>query len=132
MNSRITPFMLEEGPYKELVCQLAFLWLKAGLPSGELLYGDYLHAIALLLLTTQNPDQTRAITTAVLNQALDLGRSSAWVQQELKVEGILSCGDRADFLRFELSQLRSVDDATLDTYNERMNRFAPHPVTCSP
>lgn len=63
---------------------------------------------------------------AVLDQALPLGRSSAWVQQELKVEGMLSCGDRADFLRFELSQLTRVDDATLDIYNECMNRFTDY------
>ena len=81
-------------------------------------------AIRTLLLTTQDPGRTATIIQAVLAQAIDLRKTAEWVEEELKFEGMIDGADRVDFLRFELQQAESVDDGMLDTYNERINRFA--------
>jgi hypothetical protein len=128
--------------YKDFAEQLALRWSNANLSSewhweGEplpepvsYLYIDYLHTIGTLLLTTQDVERTRQLIIGVLNQAEELGRSSLWVEQELKFEGMIHGADRADFLRLDLEQTASVnnilDDATLDRYNERISRFDDH------
>ena len=66
---------------------------------------------------------------SVLRQAERLGRSSCWVEEELKFEGMIHGADRVDFLRLDLEQTatagnNTVDDATLDRYNERTSRFS--------
>ncbi len=81
-------------------------------------------AIRTLLLTTQDPGRTATIIQAVLAQAIDLRKTAEWVEEELKFEGMIDGADRVDFLRFELQQAESVDDGMLDTYNDRINRFA--------
>ena len=104
---------------------LAVRWTVADLPAPiSYLYLDYLQAIGTLLMTTQSADRTRLIFTVVLNQAIALGRSSLWVDEELKFEGMIDGADRADFLRLDLEQNGdNVDDETLDTYKERLHRF---------
>jgi hypothetical protein len=126
MNSRIRPDDLKSTPYKELILHLIDQWGNAGLVAQELTKEDHQTAISVLLLTTQNPDRTRTIVEAVLAQAIELGRTSVWVEQELKYEGMIEGADRADFLRFELAQAPSLNDTLLDQYNERMSRFAPN------
>lgn len=128
--------MLRIGPaqlvtdYKDLVEHLAVRWTVADLPAPiSYLYLDSLQAIGTRLLTTQDADRTRVIVTMVLNQAIALGRSSLWVEEELKFEGMIDGADRTDFLRLDLEQTASVnnnslDDATLDAYNERLTRFS--------
>jgi hypothetical protein len=123
MNRRIRPDDLNSNPFKELIQQLTLQWVGAELPAEGLTYNDYKNDISILLLTTQNLDRTRAIVMAVLAQATELGKTSAWVEQELKYEGMIEGADRVDFLRFEMEQADTVDDALLDQYNERMSRF---------
>lgn len=124
MNRRIRPDDLENSPYKELIQTLTLQWVRAELPAQGMTYAEYTIAIRTLLLTTQNPDKTTAIVQAVLSQAVDLQKTAEWVDQELKFEGMIEGADRVDFLRFELQQAESIDDGLLDSYNERINRFA--------
>ena len=128
--------------HKDYVEQLALRWSNANLSSDShwdgqplpepisYLYIDYLHIVGTLLLTTQDTDRTRLLVLGVLGQAQELGRSSRWVEEELRFEGMMHGADRADFLRLDLEQTASVnnilDDATLDRYNERISRFDDH------
>lgn len=123
MNRRIHPDDLGHSPYKEVIQTLLYQWVQAALPADELVYADYARSVSTLLLTTQNPDRTTTIVRAVLKQAVDLYKTSAWVDEELKFEGMLEGADRADFLLFELHQTGTPDDAQLDRYNERISRF---------
>jgi hypothetical protein len=124
VNTRIRPDDLDNSPYKEAIQALAYQWVRAELPAERMTYIDYTTAIRTLLLTTQNPDRTTNIVQAVLTQAMTLRKTAAWVDQELKFEGMIEGADRVDFLRFELQQAESVDDGMLDAYNERITRFA--------
>ena len=123
MNFRLHSADLKQPPYKELIESLVFQWIKAQLPAQELTYKDYQTALGTLLLTTQDPAQTKTIVDAVLIQATALGKNSAWVEQELQFEGMIVGVDRADFLRLELAQSPVLNDGLLDQYNERLNRF---------
>lgn len=123
MNRRIHPDDLSNSPYKEVIQTLTYQWVQADLPAGKLVYADYLRSISTLLLTTQRPERTTTIVQAVLNQAIELHKTSAWVDEELKFEGMLEGADRADFLLFDLHQAGLPDDAQLDRYNERIKRF---------
>ncbi|MVM30310.1 hypothetical protein GO755_09720 [Spirosoma sp. HMF4905] len=123
MNRRIYPDDLVTSPYKELIQTLVFQWVTADLPAGVMAYDDYIMDIRTLLLTTQNPERTTTIVKAVLTQAIALNKTSFWVEQELKFEGMIDGADRNDFLLLELSQAGEVDDTMLDIYNERVNRF---------
>jgi len=129
--TRISPADLLHEPYHPFVRQLCLQWTNARLTGGAThQYTDYLTTINTLLLTTQDPDRTRLIFTSVLSQAVQLGRSSLWVEQELQFEGMLHGADRVDFLRLDLAQTASgnqgfLDDATLDRYNERLARLTP-------
>ncbi len=124
MNRRIHPDDLGQSPYKEVIQTLTYQWVQAALPADELVYADYVRSVSTLLLTTQSPERTTTIVQAVLRQAIDLRKTAAWVDEELKFEGMLEGADRADFLLFELHQAGSPDDAQLDRYNERIKRFA--------
>ena len=124
MNRRLRPDDLDSSPYKELIQKLVLEWVHAKLPAEGLTYVDYLTDIRTLLLTTQDPDRTTAIVRAILTQAIELHKTSVWVEQEIKFEGMIEGADRADFLRFELQQVETITDTVLDRYNERMNRFA--------
>nr|WP_235985312.1 hypothetical protein [Spirosoma utsteinense] len=108
-----------------MIQTLAYQWVQAELPALGLSYADYITDLRTLLLTTQNPDRTTAIVQAVLTQAIALRKTSAWVDEELKFEGMIHGADRTDFLRLDLQQADSVDDLLLDRYNERINRFDP-------
>lgn len=123
MNRRLTPDDLDTSPYKELIQSLVRQWLDTDLPAQGLTYSDFTTTIRILLLTTQNPDHTAVIVKAVLDQAINLQKTSLWVDQEIKFEGMIDGADRVDFLKFELSQATTLDDPLLDSYNERMNRF---------
>lgn len=123
MNRRLTPDDLDTSPYKELVESLVRQWLDTDLPTQGLTNTDFTTTIRILLLTTQNPDHTAVIVSAVLGQAIHLQKTSDWVDQEIKFEGMVHGADRVDFLKFELSQAATLDDSLLDSYNERINRF---------
>ena len=128
--------------HNDFVEQLARRWSNATLSSDghwdgqpppepvSYLFIDYRHTIGTLLLTTQDIDRTRLLVLGVLGQAQALGRSSRWVEEELRFEGMMHGADRADFLRLDLEQTASLnsvlDDATLDRYNERISRFDDH------
>ncbi|QJD80531.1 hypothetical protein [Spirosoma rhododendri] len=126
MNRRIRPSDLDQPPYHELTQLLANQWSQTTLPDPELTHQDYIRTINTLLLTTQNPERTADVTRAVLLQATTLHKSARWVEQELKFEGMIEGADRADFLLFDLYQSGQPDDAQLDLYNERMQRFVTH------
>ena len=98
MNPRIRPESLDTSPYKELIVQLAYQWVAVSRPAAGRTYEDYIVTLRTLLLTTQNPEQTTAIVGAVLRQAVELDKTSRWVDEELKVEAMLTGVDRADFL----------------------------------
>ncbi|QDK81149.1 hypothetical protein EXU85_22035 [Spirosoma sp. KCTC 42546] len=123
MNQRIRLDDLDIAPYKDLIQSLAIQWVRAELPAQGLTYADYLTDIRILLLTTQDTDRTTVIVQAVLAQAAALHKTSGWVEQELKFEGMIEGADRVDFLRLDLQQAGTLDDAMLDAFNERMNRF---------
>lgn len=124
MNPRIRPDDLKNSPYKELLQSLVLQWVQAQLPTHGLTDDDYLTDLSTLLLTTQNPDRTAAVVQAVLAQAGALHKTANWVEQELKFEGMIEGADRADFLLLDLQQADTLDDLLLDSYNERINRFA--------
>lgn len=126
MNRRIRPDDLGQPPYVELIQLLTDQWSRAVTPTPGLTRPAYARTISTLLLTTQDPERTTDIVQAVLAQAVTLCRSAVWVEQELKFEGMIEGADRADFLRFDLHQSGQPDDAQLDLYNERMQRFATH------
>jgi hypothetical protein len=126
VNRRIRPDDLESSPYKELIQTLTLQWSGAALPASGLADSDFTTDIRTLLLTTQDPDRTTAIVQAVLTQAIALHKTSVWVEQELKFEGMIDGADRADFLLFDLQQADKMDDVLLDSYNERINRFVGH------
>ena len=124
MNPPIRPQSLDTSPYKELLGQLAYQWIAADRPAASRTYADYVTTLRTLLLTTQNPERTLTIVRAVLKQAIELDKTSQWVEREIKFEGMLQGVDRADFLLLELGQADRVSDQLLDDYNERVNRFA--------
>ncbi|RRB02503.1 hypothetical protein [Larkinella rosea] len=124
MKLRIRPDDLKTGPYHELIQNLTQQWIRTGLPSQGLTETDYRLTIRTLLLTTQDADRTSAIVQAVLAQAAALQKTSVWVDQELKFEGMIEGVDRADFLLLDLQQADKLDDTMLDSYNERINRFS--------
>ena len=123
MKLRIRPDDLINAPYQELIQILTRQWIRAELPSPGLTEADYIFTIRTLLLTTQDTDRTTVIVEAVLAQATALHKTSVWVEQELKFEGMIEGADRADFLLLDLQQADALDDAMLDSYNERINRF---------
>lgn len=123
MNRRLTPDDLDTSPYKELIESLVRQWIDTDLPAQDLTHNDFTTTIRILLLTTQSPDHTAIIVSAVLDQATRLQKTSDWVDQEIKFEGMIHGADRVDFLKFELSQAATLDDSLLDSYNERINRF---------
>jgi hypothetical protein len=123
VNLRIRLDDLEHSPYREAIQNLTQQWANAELPTQEIASLDHTRSLRTLLLTTQSIERTTAIVQAVLAQAVVLRKTSDWVDEELKFEGMLVGADRADFLRFDLQQTGAVDDELLDRYNERMNRF---------
>ncbi|MFC5411474.1 hypothetical protein ACFPMF_19280 [Larkinella bovis] len=123
MKLRIRPDDLQRSPYRDLVQTLTRRWVHAQLPALGLTESDYTVTIRTLLLTTQDENRTRLIVDTVLAQAIALHKTSVWVEQELKFEGMIEGVDRADFLLLDLQQAAVLDDAVLDSYNERINRF---------
>ena len=124
MNPLILLDDLKIAPYQELIRNLTRRWVGAELPPNGLTDTDYTFTIRTLLLTTQDADRTTVIVQAVLAQAKVLHKTSVWVEQELKFEGMIEGADRADFLLLDLQQAEALGDTMLDSYNERINRFA--------
>ncbi len=107
-----------------VIRQLAVEWAKADLPGELLTYADYVRSIAGLHQAMADVCRTQYIVTAVIEQASDLGKSSAWVARELRFEALAqSSSHRAVLLLLDLEDASGVDDAALDLYNERMKRF---------
>lgn len=118
----IKPINLEEA--KVIVQKLAFSWAHADLPNEHMAYVDFIRAINGLLTATRTARATAYIFAGVINQASALGKTSEWVEGELRFEAqAAAVGNRPKRLLFELSRLEIVDDATLDLYNERLIRF---------
>ena len=108
----------------QLVHQLAYHWIQAQLPSARVSYADYVRAVADLQHAIGNAQRTTAVFTAVINQARALGKTSEWIQHELRFEALAEfVENRADLLVLELEHDGRVNDDSLDLYNERLNRF---------
>ena len=109
----------------QLVRQLAYAWAQAELPTTRLSYADYVRAIAGLQQAIGNAQRTTVVFTAVINQGRALGKSSEWIERELRFEALADFVEsRADLLVLELEHKGLVDDEALDLYNERLNRFS--------
>ncbi|GAB2553271.1 hypothetical protein GCM10027085_50900 [Spirosoma aerophilum] len=113
----------ESDQYKELIRHLAFEWIQIERPGVHFTYADYVRVIGRLLTATQSADRTTYIFMAVLNQAIQLGKTSAWIEQEIRFEILAEGIERSDLVRIFLYRTDPVDDDTLDTYNERRTRF---------
>ncbi|AUD02111.1 hypothetical protein [Spirosoma pollinicola] len=112
---------------KRVVYQLAFNWVQLNLPTDRLTYTDYINAIGGLQVITDDPTRTKAIFSAILDQANELGYSSEWVEVELKFEAQAEAvGDRAKWLRLDVAA-REASDESLDLYNLRVSRFISKP-----
>lgn len=115
---------MEPEEDNQLIRQLAYEWVQVGLPSHRSTYSDYLRFMATLQSVTDDRNRTRAIFRAVLDQATRLGKSSEWVETELKFEALAeSLSNRASLLLLDLEYRLPVSDASLDLYNERLTRF---------
>jgi len=123
VNFRIRPDDLENAPYREAIQTLAQQWVQAELLAQQFSFIDCATTIKTLLLTTQSLERTSTLVNTILDQAVTLRKTSVWVDEELKFEGMIEGADRVDFLRFDLQQATAPDDDLLDRYNERMNRF---------
>ena len=126
MSTRITPDQLDTSPFQEPIQALVEQWVTTQRPALGLLVEELTRTIRVLLLTTQNLARSTTIVQAVLAQAIALDKPAPWVQQEIQFEAMLEGADRVDFLRLELSLAPQVDDALLDSYNQRLTRFMPH------
>lgn len=126
MIARITPDQLDASPYREAIQSLVEQWTESQRPLQAMSIDEFTRTIRVLLLTTQNLARSTTIVQAVLAQAIVLDKPSPWVQQEIQFEAMLEGADRADFLRLELSLAPQLDDALLDTYNQRLTRFTHH------
>lgn len=118
----IKPINLDEA--KVIVHKLAFRWFQAKLTGEHKSYVHFIQAINRLLAATRTARETAYIFAAVINQASALGKTSEWVERELGFEGQAAAfGNRRELLVTELDLLETVDDASLDLYNERLTRF---------
>jgi len=77
-------------------------------------------------MSTHDKDCTRPIFMAVLNQAIELGKTYRWVVNELlfEVRAITLGENRHAAVANTLKQSSSIDDDELDLYIERLNRFS--------
>lgn len=116
---------MDAGEDTQLVRQLAYQWVQAKLPTTHLSYADYVRAITGLQQAVGNAQRTTVIFTAIINQARSLGKSSEWIQHELRFEALAEfVENRADLLLLDLEHGDGVDDEALDLYNERLTRFS--------
>lgn len=114
---------MEPEEERLFIRELAYQWALLDLPNEVVTYQDYSTAVTLLHTATGNAAQTEYIFTVVLHQARRLGKSSGWVEQELQFEGMIEFTSRKELLNLYRKRQAVVDDATLDLFNERLNRF---------
>ncbi|GAB3050500.1 hypothetical protein [Spirosoma pulveris] len=114
---------MDSDDYKQFIRQLAYEWAKVELPGVTFLYADYIRIIGQLLTATQRVDTAGHIVRGILQQAVELGKNSAWVEREIRFEELALVTDRMELIRHQLTCSRPVDDLALDAYNERVNRF---------
>lgn len=108
----------------QFIRRLAYQWVQAELPTACLSYTDYVRAIAGLQQAIGNVQRTTAVFFTLINQARALGKSSEWLQHELRFEALAEFVEsRTDLLLLDLEHGGRVDDLALDRYNERLNRF---------
>lgn len=108
---------------QQLTQQLTDKWQKSGLALDPSTPTHFLSAVTGLALVIDNPDQTERIVEALLRQAQRENRSPAWIIHEIQFEAqAFQAGDRVDWLNERLTK-GTVDDAALDSYNGRINRF---------
>ena len=115
---------MDSNDYRELIRQLAYQWAVVDLPDEGLIYSDYIHVIGSLLTATQDVQRTKYFFKTVLQQAVELNKSSLWVEQELRFETLAEAVERSSLLTLYLKNSEPINDAALDLYNERLTRFS--------
>jgi hypothetical protein len=113
----------ESEQHKELIEHLAYEWSKFDLPGTHFRYHEYVRIIRLLLTATESLEQTKSIFMTILKQAVELGKTSFWVEREVRFETLAQATDRVELNLSYLKYSGPVDDGALDAYNERKNRF---------
>lgn len=113
----------ESGEYNELMQQLADEWESVELPGVSFAFADCIKIIGGLLTATQDQQRTRQLVRAILYQAVEMSKSSLWVEREIKFETLAQSIGREELLALELKHAPAVDDQTLDLFNDRKRRF---------
>lgn len=113
----------ESDKHKELIRQLAYAWASVDLPGVGFTYADYIKVLSVFLSAIKDEERTKQIFRAILEQAVDLDKSSLWVEGEIKFETLAHVIGREELLTLELKHAPILDDQTLDLYNERKRRF---------
>lgn len=109
---------------RQIIKTLAYEWVKANLSTVTLTYSDYVDAITRLMLSATSVDRAIDIFGAVLDQAIALKRSCEWVAAELKFEVSAEVvGNRQAVLDLAIASEGAGNDASLDLYHNRLNRF---------
>jgi len=104
--------------------QLVEQWLQSGVVLGSVTLHHCFSAITGLALIVDNPNQTKRIVETLLTEAMKQGYSSDWITTEIQFEAqARTAGNRTEWIQHLLTA-GTVDDAALDTYNERLKRFS--------
>ncbi|GAB2555081.1 hypothetical protein GCM10027085_52920 [Spirosoma aerophilum] len=119
--------IMEPDPNKELIEHLANEWALIELPGPRPLYVDCMRVVGGLLAVTQSRERTEYLFMGILQQAIQLGKTYFWVEREVRFE-LLACEmNRSELARLHLRHSEPISDLSLDTYNERVNRFPSGP-----
>lgn len=111
----------------ELYHQMILHWGQVEGQAGMLKFSQYKMAFEELQTLTNRIERTKAIVEGVIRQADQLGRSPAWIMEELFFEiQAERLGDRREWLRSEVAA-EQASDMSLDLYSERLVRFASTP-----
>lgn len=102
------------------------MWALAGLPTHSLVHQDFVATLTRLLIATGSTDRTTHIVSEVIKQAIQLERSSEWVQTELTFEAFAEVvGDQQMALAIDSQSQGAGSEAPLDLSNDRFNRLNP-------
>jgi hypothetical protein len=86
---------------------------------------DCLATYDRLLAATHSQQKSLAIVETLIDQAKTKGNTFAWLDTELRFETYAAAmGSRVQAAKTDLERQTNPDDAALDIYNERVNRFA--------
>ncbi|GAB2559619.1 hypothetical protein GCM10027085_58370 [Spirosoma aerophilum] len=115
--------IMEPDLNKELIKHLAYEWAMVKLPGPRLLYVDCMRIVGRLLAVTESKERTEYLFMGILHQAIQLEKTYFWVEREVRFETLAHATNRTDLMLLHLRHSEPLDDAALDAYNERVNRF---------